>query len=171
MDRETLLHTLRHEGAGWQRAIDAIPDERMEQPAIVGHWPAKTVVAHVMSFERWTAAQIRASLRGRPATAAERYETDDIPDDIEGSGQEEFNATIELLYGDWSVTRVRESARRAFADLVTAVESLTDADLSNPGRFDWCHGMTLSDIIPRQTWQHYALHLPALRTLAGGQEE
>ena len=151
MEKATLLETLHREHAIWQRIVDSIPDGRMEQPGVVGHWSAKHVVAHVMSFERWTAAQIRASLRGTPATARERYDTDEVPDDIEGSGQEEFNAAIERLYGDWPVDRIRDSARRAFDDLVAAIESLSDADLSDAGRCDWGYGLTLGEIITRHT--------------------
>ena len=92
----------------------------------------KDLIAHVAAYENWTAAQIRAANEGRAPTDMELYGVEELPPDAEGWDLDRQNAAIYARYKDMPLAEVKIFAKRAFADLIAAVEGVGEEDLARP---------------------------------------
>ena len=151
----------------WDALIAQIPDSARTEPALAGGWSVKDLIAHVAAYENWTAAQIRAANEGRAPTDSELYGVDEMPDDPEGWDLDRQNAAIYAQYKETPLAEVMTFSGRAFADLVAAVEAVSDEDVARTGAQAWTGDSTLLDIIPGQCYAHYEQHVGELRSIAG----
>lgn len=146
--------------AAWQAAVDRIPIERMDEPMSGGPWSAKDEIAHVTFYDRRLAGRLLALARGEEPRHAESY---DHPQPMpEFTTLDEFNAAVHARYAAMPAPAVVAAARRAFDDLVVAIEALPDEYWQRPAPFT--SGRTLAQFMPGTTWVHYARHLPPLET-------
>jgi hypothetical protein len=161
-----LLERMRAGREEWDALIAQIPDSARTEPALAGGWSVKDLIAHVAAYENWTAAQIRAANEGRAPTDRELYGTDEMPDDPEGWDLDRQNAAIYAQYKETPLAEVMSFSRQAFANLVAAVEAVSDADLSRVGAQAWTGDTTLLEIIPGQCYAHYEQHTDELKSIA-----
>jgi len=162
-----LLERMREGREVWDGLIAQVPDSAINTPALPGGWSVKDLMAHVAAYENWTAAQIRAASEGREPTNLELYGVEDVPEDPEGWDLDRLNATIYDRYAATPPADVRSFSVRAFADLVAAVEAVPDQDFLASDAQAWTSGETLLQLVPGQTYAHYAHHLDDLRSIAG----
>ena len=151
----------------WDALIAQIPDSARTEPALAGGWSVKDLIAHVAAYENWTAAQIRAENEGRAPTNRELYGSEEMPDDPEGWDLDRQNAMIYARYKEMPLVEVMTFSRQAFADLVAAVEAVSEEDVARTGAQTWTGDATLLEIIPGQCYEHYAQHAGELRSISG----
>ncbi len=162
-----LLERMRAGREEWDALIAQIPDSARTEPALAGGWSVKDLIAHVAAYENWTAAQIRAANEGRAPTNRELYGVDEMPDDPEGWDIDRLNAAIYAQYKETPLAEVMTFSQQAFADLVAAVEAVSDEDFTRKGAQAWTEDSTLLEIIPGQCYAHYAQHADELRSISG----
>jgi DinB family protein len=162
-----LLRRIRAGRAAFDAALAAIPPEIVERPVLDDGGSVKDLVAHVAAYEQWTAAQIAAANEGRQPTDLELYGVDDVPDDPEGWDLDRQNAAIRARHAGLSFPEALAFAERSFDRLLTALSTTPDDDLTRPGAQSWTGREAVIDLVPGQTYEHYADHLPPLRRLAG----
>ncbi len=160
--KDELVARMLAERDAWDALIAWVPEEATTIPGLPEGWSVKDVIAHVMAYERWTAAMIRGASTGEPPSTLELYGTED-PGDIAGMDLDRRNAAIRALYHERPLAEVLVLADRAFDDLVAAVETLPDDVITTPGAQDWTGGESLLRLIPEQSYGHYRQHLPDLR--------
>ena len=56
---------------------------------------------------------------------------------------------------------------QAFANLVAAVEAVSDEDIAGTGVQAWTGDSTLLEIIPGQCYAHYEQHADELKSISG----
>jgi hypothetical protein len=162
-----LLERMRTGREEWDALIGQIPDSVHTEPALAGGWSVKDLIAHVAAYENWTAAQIRAANEGRVPTDKELYGVEQMPLDPEGWDLDRQNAAIHARYQEMPLAEVMTFSRQAFADLVAAVEAVSDEDVARTGAQTWTGDRTLLEIVPEQCYAHYEQHAGELRSISG----
>ncbi len=165
--KSELLERMRVGREEWDTLIAQIPDCAHTEPALTGGWSVKDLIAHVAAYENWTAAQIRAANEGRAPTDRELYGVEEMPDDPEGWDLDRENAAIYARYKDMPLAEVTTFSSQAFADLVAAVEAVSDQDVARSGAQTWTGDRTLLEIIPGQCYAHYEQHADELKSISG----
>jgi hypothetical protein len=59
-------------------------------------------------------------------------------------------------------------ADRTFHALLTAVAAVPDEDLARPGAQAWTGHLTLLELVPAQSYEHYQQHIDELRAVVIG---
>jgi hypothetical protein len=162
-----LLERMRAGREEWDALIAQIPDSVRTEPALAGGWSVKDLIAHVAAYENWTAAQIRAANEGRAPTNRELYGVDEVPDDPEGWDLDRQNAAIYARYKEIPLSEVMTFSRQAFADLIAAVEGVSEEDFTMTGAQTWTGDRTLLEVVPEQSYAHYAQHADELQSISG----
>ncbi len=162
-----LLERMRAGREEWDALIAQIPDSARTEPALPGGWSVKDLIAHVAAYENWTAAQIRAANEGRAPTDRELYGVEEMPEDPEGWDLDRQNAAIYARYKEMPLAEVMTFSSQAFADLVAAVEAVSDEDVARTGAQTWTGDTTLLELVPGQCYAHYEQHADELRSISG----
>lgn len=162
-----LLERMRAGREEWDALLAQIPESVRTEPALAGGWSVKDLIAHVAAYENWTAAQIRAANEGRAPTDKELYGVEEMPPDPEGWDLDRQNAAIYARYKETPLAEVMTFSSQAFADLVAAVEAVSDEDITRTGAQSWTGDTTLLEIIPGQCYAHYEQHADELRSISG----
>jgi hypothetical protein len=162
-----LLERMRAGREEWDALIAQIPDSVRTEPALAGGWSVKDLIAHVAAYENRTATQIRAANEGRAPTDRELYGVEEMPDDSEGWDLDRQNAAIYAQYKEMPLAEAMTFSSQAFADLVAAIESVSEEDIAKLDAQAWTEDSTLLEIIPGQCYAHYAQHADELRSVAG----
>lgn len=135
----------RHARQQWDRTITGIPRQEMTAPGFCGSWSVKDVIAHITWYER----EMINVLQTRTFAGSSLWE---LPVD-------ERNAAIFRENKDRNLVAVLEDANATFDVLMTLLDSLTDAELSDPASFP---GMPLDwqpwQVIASNTYEHYEDH-------------
>ena len=166
--KAVLLARMRAERAIWDGLIAALPDAILTLTALPDGWSVKDLMAHIAAYEQWTAAQIIAASNGRTATDRELYGVERLPDGAANWGVDQQNAAIYAQYKGVPLAEVTAFANRAFADLVTAVAAVPEDDLHRAGAQAWTGRMTLLEVVPAQSYEHYQQHIDDLRAVVTG---
>jgi hypothetical protein len=162
-----LLERMRAGREEWDALIAQIPDSARIEPALAGGWSVKDLIAHVAAIENWAAAQIRAANEGRAPTDRELYGVEEMPPDPEGWDLDRENAEIYARYKETPLADVMTFSGQAFADLVAAIEAVSDEDIARTGAQAWTGDSSLLDIIPGQSYAHYEQHADELKSISG----
>jgi hypothetical protein len=163
-----LLERMRAGREEWDALVAQIPDSARTEAALAGGWSVKDLIAHVAFFENWTAAQIRAANEGRAPTNRELYGTEEMRD-YPGWDLDRQNAAIYAQYKEIPLAEVNRFSSQAFADLVAAVEGVSDEDFVRTGAQAWTDDTTLLEIVPGQCYAHYEQHADELRSISGNE--
>lgn len=147
-----LLERVHAAWATFESAIADLSEAQMTQPGPEG-WSVKDHLAHIATWERATTL----ILRRRPQAEAFGLDAATLKEmDIDALNEQIYQRDRGL-----SLQEVLEAGRRAHAELVEAVESLSDADI---GRTIAEYGADPSDarpLLPKivgDTYAHYAEH-------------
>ena len=162
-----LLERMRAGREEWDALVAQIPESVHAEPALAGGWSVKDLIAHVAAYENWTAAQIQAANEGRAPTDRELYGVDEMPADPEGWDLDRQNVAIYARYKEMPLAQVMTFSRQAFADLIAAVEGVSDEDFTRTGAQTWTGDRTLLEVVPQQSYAHYAQHSGELRSISG----
>ncbi len=148
MKRDELLQKIREARAQWEAALATLDDAVLVRPGFAGTWSAKDVIAHIAWHEREMIEMIRAhALVGSGLWHLPLHERNDAI----------YQANRDRALGD-----VRREAAAVYAELVKELETLSDEDLVDPGRFPGMPAEWLPwDVIAGNTYEHYLDHLPA----------
>lgn len=133
--RDELVQQIHAERAAWHALLAETGEDRMEQPGPMGDWTFKDLTAHLLGWRERTIARIEAGPGGNPPTPwPASMETDD-----------EINAWIHAQHRDRPLRDVLADEDRSYERFATLIETMPEADLLTPGRFDWMEGKALAD--------------------------
>jgi hypothetical protein len=109
------------------------------------HWSAKDHIAHTMTWQRRLVDRLAIVARG---------ETPPSFDDFLHENERNFAAQRNRPWAD-----VLADDACVHAELLAAVSAVSDADLTEPQRFDWMNGRPLLDSVFGNTLWHVQEHL------------
>ena len=82
-----------------------------------------------------------------------------------------LNAEFYELRRAQPLDEVRAAATASYQDIVAAIVALPDDMLFATGRLPWLGTTPLWQIIPGNTYEHYAEHLPAIRVWVAARDQ
>lgn len=167
-DKASLLAKMRAERAVWDGLVDRLPVPILTVGVLPNGWSVKDLTAHIAAYEKWTAAQITAANEGRQPTDMELYGMEHLPPEAATWTVDEANAVIYEQYRDTPLDEVMTFAHQTFQALLTAVAAVPDEDLSRAGAQEWTGHLTLLDLVPAQSYEHYHQHIDELRAVVTG---
>lgn len=150
MDKATVLKTLTETRTEWETLLAQIDEESMQRPGAAGKWSVKDIIAHV----DWCEREIVPVLRTHIFTGSDLW---NLPDD-------ESNEIVYQQSKDRPLHDVISQEQQAYADLLEAVQALSDEDLNDPHRFEHMpQEWKPWQLIAGNTFKHYEDHMPSLR--------
>ncbi len=147
MDKATFLATLTRGRTEWDALLAQIDERAMLHPGVSGEMSIKDIIAHVTWYER----EILGLINQRALIGSELWYR----------SLEERNAAILATNRDRPLSDVRVESREVFAQLLDAVQSLSEAELADPMHFqDMPTEWTPWEAIASNTYEHYPQHIP-----------
>ncbi|TAK32144.1 MAG: DinB family protein [Chloroflexota bacterium] len=143
LTRAQVLEHLRSDYGGLRERLEELSPADAARPGLVGSWSAQQLMCHVVGWEEECLRRLRLVAAGRG---------DEIKP-IRRSEVEDWNtAAVERLSGEpWANLLERWVSIRA--ELVQAVETLTEEQFANP-----VHHLRVPLILPNFAWAHEAEH-------------
>lgn len=133
--RDGLVRRIRDERTVWHTLLDEIGEDRMEEPGPMGDWTFKDLATHLLGWRQRTIDRIEAGPGGNPPIPwPASLETDD-----------EINAWIHEQHRDRPLAEVLADVDDSYERLARLIETMPEADVTTPGRFDWMEGQALVD--------------------------
>ncbi len=154
MTKGELLDRMRRERAAWDALIAQVPEQRIAEPGVQGEWSIKDILAHVATYELWTANQLRLANGGTELASALFS-----PDDTDETTTEQRNAFLYKQNHDRPLADIRADSALAFRELINAIAALSDAQLNDPSLIGWWNQPAL-EVVPNQCYEHYQQHRP-----------
>jgi uncharacterized damage-inducible protein DinB len=151
MDKSQLFEAIHAARAEWEGLVAVVDPSHYKQSGVSGHWSLKDVIAHISWFER----EVAHALRTR--SYADSSEWWLLPWD-------ERNAHIYDANRDRMLTDVLADSKATYADLLSAIDTLSDEDLNDAARFEYSPPGALPwEIIAQNSYEHYQHHGRDLR--------
>ncbi len=169
------METARRE---WDTLLFQVDEHALVKPGVEGVWSVKQIVAHIAGYEEWAAAFLtdRLDSTAGALTAfdafwqqqldAYRQNRPDFPAQMSDTDDDQTNAVVVAVYDRHSAQEVLQRERQIYQQLLAATQALSDAQLAEPWQPG---GRSLFEILPNQSYEHYRMHMPAIRRwLVGG---
>lgn len=158
MKKRTFLHHLLNERDKFERLLNQLSFSRLTTVAgVAGPWSVKDIVAHIMSYEQYTADRMVEVIHGEHYTPASNHAEMDAF--LEKFGYPDFGSTllndeasntwIVEKYKNISLEEVVAHEIQAFNAIVHAVETLHESQLNQHHFFEH---------ITNNTYIHYREH-------------
>jgi hypothetical protein len=145
MSKAELLDLVETEHAAWEAVLSELDESDMTVQGVVGVWSVKDILAHIAWFEREMVGMLRAHAL--------------VGSDLWQLSADQRNAVIFEEVRHRPLERVLAEAEEVFQQLQDALQTLTEEDLVNPGRFP---GMPVEwqpwKVIAGNTYEHYRHH-------------
>ena len=153
---QQLVDTIQDHWAVWDSLVNRFPQDGLTQPGLAGNWSLKDIIAHIT----WHEKEMVGLITAHALVGSELW---NLPTD-------ERNAAIYEEVKDQPLEQVMEESEQAHQQLLDALPTLSDEDLTDPSGFpnmppDWQPGM----LIAQNTYEHYEDHMRDVeRWLADG---
>lgn len=159
MNKSQLLEEMRSARWEWEFVLSQVEEALGLEPTMHGGWSVKDTVGHVAYYERWLLNWLEDAVRGKVRAATYR----------ELLSVDERNALIYAENKELSMQDIESSARPVFERLYNLVQTLPEADLNEPFRFNryiepiWGRSLPLWECIAGDSYSHYAEHSENIR--------
>lgn len=171
MDQARLLERMQQEYTALEAVLTALDAAQMDRPGVYGDLSVKDVLAHLAAWQGMEIGWLQTSLRGesvvRYAPGYELLETEDNGDEV----TERINAHIFAENQSKPLAAVLDDLQSTRTGLLTLVQTLSDADLNDPHRFDWWDGEPIWTSIAGNSYEHVREHRALIESwrASGGQ--
>jgi hypothetical protein len=158
MNKDELLAAIKRDRAALEALVARVPDSRMTEPALVGGWSVKDVLAHITAWEQLALKWIKENKREELTWGA--------------NNDEQVNTLNAKLYAenlDRPLKEVREQSKHSYEQMLAAVEWLSDQDLA--AKPTWAPGAETWQIISANSDDHYREHIEQLSRWLGQPQE
>jgi hypothetical protein len=156
----------------WETVLSQIDEQSLSEPGVEGIWSVKQIVAHVAGYDEWTAAFLTNRLNPDAGILAahdafwqkqlDAYRQDhpDFPAHMNETGDDQTNAVVVAAYDQYTAREVLEREQKAYKELLSAVQAMSESQLIEPGIVG---KKSIMEILPDQAHGHYQGHLPAIQ--------
>jgi hypothetical protein len=159
-----LLDDLRATRSEWEEFLSQTDEGPMTQPATIGDWSAKDVIAHCNSYAQLHVNQLQAHLHGeQPSLDGTAYASESLS--VDERNRLDFLRDQHRPWAD-----VLAEYRRVFQQLIESVEAQPEEFLIQPQTFE---GLPEPIVIWKQlehVCDHYRGHLQSIRSWLSSRE-
>jgi|GEM_PF-907276 len=162
MTRDEILPAIRREHLEFLTAIGGIPDDEMINTLITEQWTVKDMMAHIAVWMRVAIKFIR------------EFKAEGVPKNLglnDDATVDAFNEQGWQARSETPLAEVIGEFHAAYRDLIGAVESLTDQELSAPLTAPWEAGDTLEKLIAINSYEHEPEHTLQVHTWRENQDD
>lgn len=150
MDKATFVETLRTTRTEWETLLAQVGEERMLEPGAAGTWSVKDIIAHIM----WGEREMLGVCQQHALVGSELWNMTD----------DERNPIMVAEQHDRPLQDILSEERQVYAQLLAAVQALSNEDFDDPHRFrympeDWMPWQ----IIAGCSYKHYKDHMPSIQ--------
>jgi hypothetical protein len=159
--REAALAKFDNEYERWKAALDAIGMDRMDEPAMMGEWPAKQLVAHIAGWQWKMLASMRTALAGAdyPPTPWPAEFNDESDWETDGD-VEAINQWIHDTAERATAEQIVDASLRQWDEIRAIIAGLDEKDLNDPDLFPRLEGQSLAARLSGEgLFGHVAEHL------------
>lgn len=147
LDKTQLLDASSKEHQKLETFLSGLTPVQMTTPPAPGAWSVKDVLAHLYEWQRMFFTWYETGLRGgTPEVPAPGYKWNQLP---------AINQAIYERYRDMPLDEVLARFRAAHQKTVQLIGSLTEADLTTPGLYQWMNNNTLMAYFNSTTAAHF----------------
>jgi hypothetical protein len=151
--RDRLIANIQAERALWANLVEAIGEDRMDEPGPMGEWTFKDLSAHLLGWRDRTITRLEAAAEGRPEPPA--------PWPAELDDDDSINDWIHEHNRHRTVREVLDDIDQSYERLEKAIAALPEETVTDPDAFPWLGGQALAD---RELFGHlHAEHEPSIR--------
>ena len=147
MTKEKLLKLIQTEHTNLEQVLASLDETQMTEPGVLGEWSVKDILSHIPYWEQ---------------RMLNRFRTGQVPPVPEGMTWEQMidvlNEQNYLENREKSLSEVRNEFQRSHEEVMYFLDTLSDDDLNNPGRFEWNRGEPVWHYIRGDTYAHYQEH-------------
>ena len=162
MTRDEILQAIRREHLNFLTVIAGIPDAELVDAPITEEWTVKDTMAHLAIWTRIAIKFIR------------EFKRDGVPIHLgldDAARVDAFNEQGWQARQETPLAEVIQEFHAAFQDLIAAVETLTDQELSAPLPAPWDEGDTLEILIATNSYEHEPEHTLQVDTWRENQDD
>lgn len=134
-----------------QTAIDGLTEEQMTRLPVSGDWTVKDILAHLAVWLSRLVTDLFKIERGFAPNA------DSTPAQVDA-----LNARFYEEQRDRPLERILDDLYGVHEALLSRLESLPDAVLSDPKKYRWMKGRPLSALVAEDSFEHYREHTPEI---------
>jgi hypothetical protein len=154
MNKDELLIAIKRDRTALDGLVERVPDNRMTEPALVGGWSVKDVLAHITAWEQLCLKWIKENKREELTWGGDNNQQVDT-----------LNAKLYAENLDRPLKAVREQSKHSYDQMLAAVEWLSDQDLA--AKPSWAPGAETWQIISANSDDHYREHIEQLARWLG----
>lgn len=161
--KQEILEAIELERLTLTDTIAKLNDEQMEMPGACEKWSVKDILSHLTDWEQRCLRWHRAGLRGEvPKTPDEHYTWRQLP---------ALNQEIYEKYKDRSLGDVQQAFEESFAEMMAALDQMSEEELFYPGYYVWTGKGLLRDFVNANTVSHYRWATRLIRKFVRGLEK
>lgn len=150
MNKQELIAKVEEAQSKWQSLLSEVGEARMEEPGVAGDWSVKDIIAHIAAWEGRVLARMESEATGTPLEMTS-WEMDKM--------NEEFYSRAR----DRSLKDVLADSRTSHERFMAFIQSLSEEDLFEGGRFKWTQGNPFYHWVEGNTYEHYDEHAASIR--------
>ena len=143
---QQLTETIQLTWTAWEAMIGQVEEEQLVSPGVAGDWSLKDIIAHITWHEKEMVGLVEAHAL--------------VGSDLWNLPTDERNTAIYTEVRDLPLEQVLAKSAQVHQQLLEALPSISDADLTDPTGFpnmppEWQPWL----IIAQNTYQHYQDHI------------
>ncbi|MCG3209669.1 MAG: hypothetical protein FOGNACKC_03296 [Anaerolineae bacterium] len=151
-----------------ERAIRPLKPAQLLQPSVYDGLSVKDVLAHITAWERLSIGWVEAARRGEPVVRfAPGFEQSSEDDD---DTMHRLNEHLVHLYRERPLAEVLADFTAAHQEMAALVETMSEAELTAPGRFDWWPDGGVWQVLASNSFEHYQEHLELIQNWLAGEQ-
>lgn len=154
MDKATLLDKIRTRQAEFEALLATLNANQLTTPGVNGDWSIKDILAHLVAWQKRTLAYLAA------AAHQEKPGVESISSDAE---MNDLNARFYAGNKTRALTDVMADFKNTYAQVVDAVQVLSEEDLFEPNRFTWLRGDPMWELVAGNTYEHIDEHIGSIQ--------
>jgi hypothetical protein len=136
--KDRVLGKIEEERALWRDLVEAVGDDRMEEPGPMGDWSFKDLASHLLGWRNRSIARYEAAAAGRPEPAPP------WPPELEDD--DEINPWFREQDAHRSVGDVLDDVDQSYVRLGKAIDSLPMEMVVDRGVFPWLEGASIAEV-------------------------
>jgi uncharacterized protein (TIGR03083 family) len=115
----------------WRDLVAEVGPDRFDEPGPMGEWTFGDMAGHLLGWRNRTIARLEALARNEP---------EPLPDEPEGDAVERMNDRIRENDAGRSPAELVAAYDASYDRLISALEALPDATLTDPTAMPWAEG-------------------------------
>ncbi len=151
LNKAQLLDKMHSEYTAFQMLLNSLDETQMTTAGENGDWSIKDILAHIATWQKHLLDRLEAAAHNQePAVPVQSLTDEEIDRLNEQFYQENKSRPFAEVLTDF---------RSTYLQIVKAMQTISDTDLTDPHCFAWMGGSPLLRLVAGDTYEHYQEHI------------